>query len=135
MRFLMLILAGLFFISCKEEMGSSRHKDVEAILNDGNWRLVESEQPFTRFQEGLKFSEDNQVFMIDSQGQLVMPMHKRLYTVLEDTLKLVDYRYEDRFIYSRGTDILIIEELTADEMVLKAIHPNGPNKLIFHKFK
>lgn len=130
MKFLTFIIIGLLFVSCKEGTDSSRDKDVFDILNDGSWRLVESEKPFKRFQNGLKFSEDNQVFMIDSQGQIVVPMHERLFTISGDTLKMVDYRYEDRFIFSRGTDILLIEELTSERLVLNAIHPEGPNKLI-----
>ena len=130
MRFLTLILVVLLLTSCKEQMDSSRNRDVEDILNDGNWKLVDTEKSFSRFQEGLKFSEDNQVFNIDSQGQIVVPMHERLYTVKGDTLIFVDYRYEDRFLFSRGTDILLIEELTDDRMVLNVVHPEGPNKLI-----
>lgn len=130
MRFLVLILVGLFFISCKEQAGSSVERDVEGILNNGDWRLVASDKTFKRFQEGLKFSEDNQVFNIDSQGQVVVPMHERLYSISGDTLKFVDYRYEERFIFSRGTDIFLIEELTNKRMVLNVIHPDGPNKLI-----
>lgn len=126
----MLILVGLFFISCKEQAGSSVERDVEGILNNGDWRLVASDKTFKRFQEGLKFSEDNQVFNIDSQGQVVVPMHERLYSISGDTLKFVDYRYEERFIFSRGTDIFLIEELTNKRMVLNVIHPDGPNKLI-----
>jgi hypothetical protein len=130
MKFLTLILVGLLFVSCKEQMDSSRDRDVEEILNDGDWRLVETEKPFSRFQKGLKFSTDNQVFNIDSQGQVVVPMHERLYSISGDTLTFVDYRYEERFIFNRGTDVLLIEELTKDRMVLNVIHPEGPNKLI-----
>ncbi|RYM32895.1 hypothetical protein ERX46_12625 [Brumimicrobium glaciale] len=130
MKFLTLIIVGLFFVSCKEGTDSSRDKDVEDILNDGNWRLIESEKSFDRFQNGLKFSEDNQVFNIDSQGQVVVPMHERLFSISGDTLTFIDYRYEERFIYSRGTDILLIEEITSDRLVLNVIHPEGPNKLI-----
>src|SRR5690554_2921815 len=135
MRFLMLVLLGLFFVSCTEQVNVSREKEVEKILNNGNWRLIESDQSFERFQSGLKFSEDYQVFNIDSQGQMLASTHERLYSVIGDTLKLVDYKFEEKFLYPRGTDILIIEELTSDRMVLKAIHPEEPNTLIFENLK
>ncbi len=131
----MLVLVGLFFVSCKEQMDSNRDRGVEEILNAGDWKLVDSEKEFTRFQNGLKFAEDNQIFNIDSQGQVVVPMQERLYTVSGDTLTFVDYRYEERFIFSRGTDILLIEELTKDRMVLNVIHPEGPNRLIFENYR
>ena|SRR5690554_887737 len=131
MRTLMLILVGILFISCKEDRNASHKKSAEEILNQGTWRLMESEEPFKRFQSGLKFSADQQVFNVDSQGQVVVPSHKRIYSIHDDTLKMVDYRYEERFVYSRGTDILLIKELNEDKMVLNALHPEGPNQLIF----
>lgn len=135
MRFLILILVGLTFSSCKEQMDSSREKDLAEVLNSGNWKLVSSEQPYKRFQSGLKFSEDNQVFDVDSQGQIVVLMHPRLYNISSDTLTLVDYRYEERFIYSRGTANFLIEELNEERIVLKVLPPEEPNKLIFENLK
>lgn len=131
----MIVLVSVFMVSCKEQTDSSRDKSIEESLHQGEWRIVSADKPFIRFQEGLKFSEDKQVFNIDSQGQVVSPTHERLYSVIGDTLKIVDYKFEERFIYSRGTDLLIIEELTKDKMVLKAIHPEGPINLIFEKLK
>lgn len=128
-----MILVGLVLISCKEEAGSSEENNVKDILNNGNWKLVESEKSFNGFQNGLKFSEDNQVFNFDSQGQIVVPMHERIYSISGDTLKFVDYRYEERFLMSKGTDIFLIEELTNQRLVLNVIFPKGPNKLILEK--
>ncbi|WP_159038647.1 hypothetical protein [Brumimicrobium mesophilum] len=130
MRFLLLMFSGLLFLSCSEQAGSFVERDREDILDDGNWILVESEMPFDRFQSGLKFSSDNQVFNVDSQGQVVVPMHERLYSISGDTLKFIDYRFEERFLFSRGTDIFLIEELTNDRLILNVIHPEGPNQLI-----
>jgi len=135
MRIFIFILVGIFLVSCKEEVDSSHDQSVEEHLNAGEWRLVSSEKPFIRFKNGLKFSVDKQVFIIDSQGQIVSPTHERIYTVIGDTLKIIDYRYEQQSLFSRGTDILIIEELTDDKMVLKAIHPLEANELIFENLK
>ena len=135
MRIFMFILVSVFIISCKEQVDSSREQGIEEILNEGEWRIESTEKPFLRFLEGLKFSEDKQVFNIDSQGRVVSSTHERLYSIIGDTLKIVDFKFEDRFLYARGTDILIIEELTEDKMVLEALHPEGPNKLIFKKLK
>ena len=131
----MFILLCVFMTSCKEEVDSSREQSREDNLNEGEWRIISTDKPFKRFQNGLKFSEDKQVFNIDSQGRIVSPHHERLYSLIGDTLKIIDYRYEERFLFSRGTDILIIEELTEDRMVLEVLHPEGPNKLIFEKLK
>jgi|SRR5690554_86292 len=135
MRFFIFILVSIFITSCKEEVNSSRDQSVEENLMSGEWRLVSSEEPFERFQKGLKFSPDKQVFSIDSQGRIVSTSHEKLFSVIQDTLKIIDYKFEERFIYDRGTDILLIEELTSDKMVLTAIHPEGPNKLIFENLK
>lgn len=135
MRFIITILVGVSLLSCKDEVGSSSEKKADKILSSGEWRLVDSEHSFYRFQEGIKFSEDRQVFYIDSQGRTVAPLHEIIYSLSGDTLKIVDYKYEQRFLFSKGTDILIIEELTENEMILNAIHPEGPNKLIFENIK
>ncbi|PWH86050.1 hypothetical protein [Brumimicrobium oceani] len=131
MRFLILILVGLTFSSCQEQVDSSSEKKIDEILTKGNWKLVNSEQPYKRFQSGLKFSEDKQVFDVDSQGQVVVLMHPRLYTISGDTLTLVDYRYEERFLYKRGTANFLIEELNEERIVLEVLAPEEPNKLIF----
>lgn len=135
MRIFMFILGSVLLMSCKEQMNSSREQSVEDHLTNGEWRLISSDTEFRRFQDGLKFSADKQVFNIDSQGRIVSPSHERIYTISADTLKIVDYKYEEAFLFREGTDILIIEELTDDEMVLQVIHPQGPNKLYFENLK
>ena len=130
MKLLFFVFIGLIAISCQEEGGSYVDKDSKDILYEGNWRLVDSEEPFDQFQTGLKFSKDGQVFNIDSQGQVVIPMKERLFSIKEDTLKFVDYRYEERFLQSRGTLVFTIEELTKDRMVLNVVYPEGPNHLV-----
>lgn len=123
---------GLFLVSCGPNDDNSKEKTKE-LLNQGQWELVSSEKKTTRFQSGLKFSEDKQVFYVDSQGHIIPPHHKNEYSVSGDTLKIVDYRYEPQIIYDQGTDILIIKELNEEKMVLEAIHPEGPNELVFEK--
>lgn len=100
-------------------------------MNGGNWKFIESEKPFKEFQAGLKFSEDKQVFDVDSQGQIVIPLHERIYSISSDTLKIIDARYVDRFLHERGTLIFIIKELNNERIVLNVVQPEGPNKLIF----
>ena len=131
MRFLLFLFIGLFFTSCQEEVISTDEENIESKLLKGEWALIGSEKPFNRFQSGLKFSEDEQVFNIDSQGHVVPPHAERIYKIYGDTLALIDYKYHERKRYEKGTDILLIKKLDDKEMVLKVIHPNAPNELIF----
>ena len=131
MRFFILIFIGIFFTSCNEGNKVSNEQKIEATLLKGEWKLVSTEKPFLRFQSGLKFSDDGQVFNIDSQGHIVPPHHDRIYKIYGDTLSFVDYKYLEKVRYEQGTDILIIKKLTDKEMVLKLIHPGIPNELTF----
>lgn len=126
---LSLVTIGLF--SCQEESNISTDQKIEEILNKGDWRITSTEYEFKRFSTGLKFSEDSQVFNVDSQGQIVVPSHERIYSIYGDTLKFVDYKYEERFLFSKGTDLLLIEKISEDELILNAIHPKGPNRITF----
>ncbi|HLV41502.1 MAG TPA: hypothetical protein VKY37_04425 [Brumimicrobium sp.] len=135
MRIFMFILVSVFILSCKEQVDSSRYQSVEENLSDGEWRIVSTDKSFNRFQKGLKFSPDRQVFNIDSQGRAIFSSHERIYSVTDDTLKIVDYKYEDQFLNTKGTDILIIKELTNKKMVLEALYPQGPVQLVLEKIK
>ncbi|WP_133122190.1 hypothetical protein [Brumimicrobium salinarum] len=133
MRFHFILLFFVLLISCTNE--KSNIDNVKEQLMDGSWRLVESEQPFKRFHSGLKFSQDGQVFNVDSQGRIVVPLHERMFYIASDTLKLIDYKYESKFLETNGTELLLIEELNEEELVLNIIYPIGPNKLTFQKQK
>lgn len=126
-----MIFIGIVLTSCNEKDVISSKQSVEETLLDGEWRLVSTQKPFDRFQNGLKFSKDGQVFNIDSQGKVVPPHHERIYRVYGDTLSFIDYKYLKKARYNKGTDILLIDKLTEDEMVLKVIHPGKPNVLTF----
>lgn len=131
MRFFLFIFIGIVFNSCNEKDVASNEQSVEMTLLNGEWRLVSSEKPFNRFQNGLKFSEDGQVFNIDTQGKVVPPHHERIFRIYGDTLSFVDYKYLEKARYVKGTDILIIKQLTEDKMILEVIHPGETNELIF----
>ncbi len=131
MRFLLLISIGIFFTSCHEEATVSDEENVVTQLLKGEWILMATEKPIKRFQSGLKFSEDNQVFNIDSQGHVVPPHAERIYKIYGDTLAFIDYKYLEHKRYEKGTDILLIKKLNDDEMVLKVIHPDASNELTF----
>ncbi|WP_123776113.1 hypothetical protein [Brumimicrobium aurantiacum] len=123
----------LLFASCDFEAGGSNEIETEEILETGRWKLIESDKVFKNFQSGLKFSKDNQVFSIDSQGGYVASPHERIYTLSADTLRIIDYRYEPNFLYEKGTNILLIKELTEDKLILESIHPEPNAKLSFEK--
>jgi len=135
MRLLLIILVGLSFFSCQEQMGSSQEKEFEQILNNGNWSLISSDYDYVRFQSGLKFSEDHQLFDIDSQGKIVTSMHPRLFSISKDTMTVVDHRYEENFLLSRGTAYFLIEEIDEERLVLKVLPPEKENRLVFEKAK
>lgn len=131
MRYILLLFIGILFTSCNEENTISHKEQVAATLMEGEWRLISTEKPFKRFQSGLKFSADGQVFNIDSQGHVVPPHAERIYKIYGDTLTFIDYKYLETLRYDKGTDILLIKKLNEDEMILEAIHPDPPNKLTF----
>lgn len=122
MKVLVIALVGLFFAACTDT-GKSDKATIIENLTQGEWRIENSEEPFSRFDHGLKFSPDKQVFFLDSQGHVIPPHHEHIFTVSGDTLKIVDYKYEPHMIFQHGTDVLLIRELTKERMVLEALHP------------
>lgn len=122
MRILVITLIGLFLGACTGNEKTDKTKIIENLTH-GEWRIKDSEEPFLRFDSGLKFSSDKQVFFLDSQGHVIPPHHEHIFTVHGDTLKIVDYKYEPHLIFEEGTDVLLIKELTKEKLVLEALHP------------
>ncbi|MBW7866705.1 MAG: hypothetical protein H3C31_00100 [Brumimicrobium sp.] len=134
MRFLILLFSFLFLFSCTNH-SENKPIDKRQLLLQGEWRLVQSDKPFKIFRVGMKFSEDSHVFAIDSQGHTIPPTHEIEYSIQEDTLKIVDYKYDVNTIYEKGTIIFIIKEISQDKLVLEMLHPDTPNQLIFEDLK
>lgn len=132
--FLVFLILSIFY-SCDFQNLNSNTQSIEEFLMDKEWILVSSDEPTKRFQSGIKFSSDKQLFNIDSQGHIIPPQHEQIYSITKDTLVIVDYKYEPQFIYEKGTDILLVEKISENQIQLKILHPNGPNTLIFENLE
>ncbi|MFA5573830.1 MAG: hypothetical protein WC994_02115 [Brumimicrobium sp.] len=130
MRALIIFIFFFFLSGCVERNGSTITKKDKLL--DGEWMLVSIDEKYPFIRNGLKFSEDNQVFHIDTQGHTVPAHNIEIYKVYGDTLEIIDYKYEPQFIQEKGTHIFLIKELNQDELVLECIYPS-PNRITFRK--
>jgi hypothetical protein len=121
-------------ISCTSETVPTEPQIEDQLLN-GEWRVQASEKPFEGFQKGMKFSKDRQVFFLDSQFKTIPTSNKIIYEVDGDTLKIVDYKYDSKFLYQRGTQIFTIKELSDDTLKLEMIHPKPKNIIVLKNVK
>lgn len=127
-----LLTSVLLLIGCQneEEPGSSR----EDILENGKWVVESISVPMERIKEGIKFSKDKQVFYIDSQGRVIPTYSEIVYELKEDTLRIVDFKYEPRFRYEKGTLVTIVKEMKENYIELEVIHPEE-NTIVLKKEK
>lgn len=127
-----LLTSVLLLIGCQneEEHTSSR----EDILENGKWVVESITVPMERIREGIKFSKDKQVFYIDSQGRVIPTYSEIVYELKEDTLRIVDFKYEPRFRYEKGTLVTIVKEMKENYIELEVIHPEE-NTIVLKKEK
>lgn len=133
MRYWSLLVSCLFFlIGCQpeEEQSSTR----EDILENGKWVVESITVPMERIKEGIKFSKDKQVFYIDSQGRVIPTYNEIVYELKGDTLRIVDFKYEPRFLHEKGTLVTLIKEMKEDYIELEVIHPEK-NTIVLKKEK
>lgn len=119
------VLLLLFFslLSCSDHVQTSNVDKTEDILEKGKWSLESIEDPIERFRYGVKFSRDKQVFYYDSQGKVIPTYNEIVYEIKEDTLRIVDFKYEKRFLHEKGTMISLIKSIDDSQLELKVIHP------------
>lgn len=134
MRIYLVVFVILFSIVSCEQSRSSDADKVEDLLENGKWVVESMDVPLKRVKSGIKFSQDKQVFYIDSQGRIIPTHKKSVYEVKGDTLRIVDFKYEPRFLFEKGTLIALIKHLDNESIELDILHPEE-NKLILKKQK
>jgi hypothetical protein len=107
---------------------------MEVLLEEGKWVVESIEYPMERIRQGIKFSDDKQVFYIDSQGKVIPTYNEIVYELNDDTLKIVDFKFEPRFLHKKGTLISVIESADKERITLKVIHPKE-NTIVLKKEK
>ncbi|MEX1193163.1 MAG: hypothetical protein WED10_11260 [Brumimicrobium sp.] len=121
----LLVVAILF--SCDSKENSSEGDDKLNLLLKGKWMLTEHEGNEKYIKNGVVFSKDKQYFDLDSQGKIIPSYNEKIFVVLDDTLKVVDYRFEPKFIKKKGTKIYYINKLNESYLELESIFPDKPN--------
>lgn len=130
----MLLLFGIVVFGCTEEKQISNVNTMDALLQDGSWELTGTKERSKRYRYGMHFSEDKQLFYLDSQGHIIPPHHEHIYTLSGDTMRVVDYKFEEKLIHDKGTDIFIIKKLNKDHLILEVLFPEA-NMLELKKIK
>lgn len=125
MRNYIFLLSIFFFVSCSDEEANTKKDEKIDYLTSGKWRVVEFDGEKNRFKLGVVFSKDKQFFNLDSQGRIVPTQHEQIFDLNIDTLQIVDFKYEPRFIEKKGTLVFKVEELEESNMILKSIYPDS----------
>ena len=81
------------------------------------------ETPTERMKKGVIFSKDKQVFYIDSQGKVIPTNQEIVYELKGDSLRIVDFNFESRFIEEKGTMISLINIIDDSKVELEVIFP------------
>ncbi len=134
MRYTFSLILMLTLLSCTNESRVSDKDEMEVLLEEDKWVVESIEFPMERIRQGIKFSDDKQVFYIDSQGKVIPTYNEIVYELNEDTLKIVDFKFEPRFLFEKGTLISLIESANTERITLKVIHPKE-NTIVLKKEK
>lgn len=119
------LLSIFFFVSCSEAETKSKDDEMVDYLTSGKWSVVEFDGDKNNFKLGIVFSPDKQVFNLDSQGRVILTQHEKVFNLNNDTLQIVDFKYEPRYIEEKGTLVFKVNELDESNMVLKSIYPDS----------
>lgn len=119
---------GLFCIvlllgACSEGKNTEEKVSRVDLLVDDMWMLNATENSQDLISYGVKFSKDKKVFYIDSQGRITPTFDDIGFKIEQDTLRIIDFKYEQKYLFEKGTRIFLIKTLDEDELVLKMIHP------------
>ncbi len=134
MRYTLSLLLMLTLFNCTNDSTVSEKDEMEVLLEQDKWVIESIEFPMERIRQGIKFSDDKQVFYIDSQGKVIPTYNEIVYELNEDTLKIVDFKFEPRFLFDKGTLISLIESANTERITLKVIHPKE-NTIVLKKEK
>lgn len=134
MRYFLVLFVLPLFVSCNNDAELSAESEMEKLLEEGKWVVETIDFPMDRIRQGIKFSDDKQVFYIDSQGKVIPTYNEIVYELKEDTLRIIDFKYEQRYLYKKGTLVSLIESAEENRLVLKVIHPKE-NRIVLIKEK
>ncbi len=123
MRLFGLFCFVLLLGACGEVENTKENISRVDLLVDNMWMLNATENSQDLISYGVKFSKDKKVFYIDSQGRIIPTFHDIGYKIEQDTLRIVDFKYEQKYLFEKGTRIFLIKTLNKEELILKMIHP------------
>lgn len=118
------LLFGMFLFSCSTNDPISKGNHHIEILTEGKWVVSEFDGEKNKLGNGVVFSKDKQLFNTDSQGRIIPTHHKQIFDLINDTLRIVDYKYEQSFIEEKGTLIFKVEDLNDKSLKLISIYPD-----------
>lgn len=124
-----LFFSGIFLIFGCTDSSDANPEDVLP----GTWHVAKVNGNKVDLKEGITFSPNKQFFYIDSQGKSIPKLMEKIWNVSQDTLRLIDYNWEQKFLYEKGTKIFVIEALSSNELKLKMIHPHEDQKITYEK--
>lgn len=133
MKYYFFILFISFLVSCSNNESNSEKNGNDDYLTSGKWTVTEFDGENNRFGYGIVFSKDNQFFYLDSQGRIVPKNHEIIFELKNDTLQVVNFNYEQRFLREKGTQVFIVEDLDEEELVMRSIYPDSISIYKFRK--
>ncbi len=125
MRNYIFLLGLLFFANCGGGESNSNENKIVDYLTSGKWEVVEFDGKEKKFSRGIVFSKDKQFFNLDSQGRIIPTQNKKVFDLSNDTLRIIDYNIEPRFIEQRGTLVFSVKEFDESSMILKSLYPDS----------
>ena len=125
MRNYIFLLGLFFFASCGGGESNSNKNEIADYLTSGKWKVVEFDGKEKKFSRGIVFSKDKQFFNLDSQGRIIPTQNKIVFDLSNDTLRIIDFNIEPRFLKKRGTLAFSIKEVDESSMILKSLYPDS----------
>lgn len=125
MRNYIFLLGLFFFASCGGEESNSNENEIVDYLISGKWEVVKFDGKEKKFSKGIVFSKDKQFFNLDSQGRIVPTQNEKVFDLSNDTLRIIDYNIEPRFLEKMGTLVFSVKEIDENSMILKSLYPDS----------
>ena len=128
LRFCLFISVLLVFCQCENE-----EEKVDDLLL-GKWMIHSIDKDPVETRIGYEFAPNKQYFTIDSQGKPIPKLMERVWSIDEDTLKMVDFNWEPDFIDKKGTLHFLILEIDSEKMELERTKGGGkPGEILLYK--